>query len=94
MGKDIKQARTERGIGEIELARDLGISLDRLRCIEEGRGERPDLSILLMIALKLDLDPKQLYGHILEDPGATQATDPAESRKNLQDLVKNMKNRP
>ena len=89
-GDAIRQARSARGISEAELAKDIGISSEFLSAVEAGQ-KRPTLEILLLIALRLEMPPKQIYGAIGDDPKAARLTEHSDVIMDLYEAAKKIR---
>jgi transcriptional regulator with XRE-family HTH domain len=89
-GDAIRQARSARGISEAELAKDIGISKEFLCAMEAGQ-KRPTLEILLLIALRLEIAPKQIYGTIGDDPKAARLTEHSDMIMDLYEAAKKIR---
>jgi transcriptional regulator with XRE-family HTH domain len=89
-GDAIRQARSARGISEAELAKDIGISKEFLSAMEAGQ-KRPTLEILLLIALRLEIAPKQIYGTIGDNPKAARLTAHSDMIMDLYEAAKKIR---
>lgn len=59
-GKTIRRAREEKGLGLREFARAIDIGYSSLSRIERGQRPPPDLTLVIKIAEKLDIDQARL----------------------------------
>lgn len=60
-GLKIKLKRIERGYKQYQFARDLGISREYLRRIENGTAKNPSIELMKKISLILESSPEELF---------------------------------
>ena len=88
-GEAIRKARLARGVSESDLAQDIGIPKAFLLSVEAGE-KSPTLETLLLIALRLEMAPKEIYGKIGDDPKAARLTQHSDVIMNLYEAAKSI----